>query len=411
MEILPIIVPFAYLVLIESITVRWIAGNPVPNLVSRILATNLAGVVLLILVSMTGWFFGWWPDIRNWALRDSFFLFLIVKAPVFIFLFRRWGAQKVFTLHVLSNYASAIALSVLFIYSPIVIGIRPVTAEQLNKAAEDNLLEINDAILAYQHTHGFYPEYLWGGDPLSWEINGRPSPDPLLNEGYLPAYPVNPLNLAKTYFEPRRKYGLKALWFGEKNTEFLHVRNLWQNIVITDPRFGYRGTKMGNVIPDPGVFNSFLPNDIRFAIQTFWLPGGFFYRSYDLDNNGNADAYILGVCGIEMSQGTMDCYDARTDTLTTNILGITVAAARDGIRDGVTYFRKIGFDNPALVTAETTESGDNPNTSNPLPFTTGTPLNVRPVEDSTTSAGLNENIPPDNDLDPDILPDDIVESE
>src|SRR3990172_1013242 len=103
----------------------------------------------------------------------------------------------------------------MFIYSPIVLAIRPVTVEQLNKKCEQKLLEINAAITAYKNTKGFYPEYIYGGDPLSWGP-GIPSPDPLLSGGYLPAYPVNTFNLARTSFEPRRESGLLALWFGHK---------------------------------------------------------------------------------------------------------------------------------------------------------------------------------------------------
>jgi hypothetical protein len=344
MDVLPYIIPFAYLVLLESLTVRWIAGGPVPGLFSRILATNLAGIVLLLLVSMTGWFFGLWPDIRNWALRDSFFLFLVLKAPTFGFLFRRWGFQRIFTLHVLSNFTSAIVLSLLFIYSPRVLGIIPVTVDILNDRAIARLQEIKGAIEDYNLAHGYYPKYLWGGDMASWRSRGTaPSPDPLLKEGYLPAYPVNPLNLRRTYFEPRREPGWRELWTGAKSEDFLQVRGLWAPIVEEDPRFGVQGTKMGNILPDPTMPETMLPGEIRMAIQERWLPGGFFYRSYDLNKDGYADAYIMGVCGDETKQATVDCYDARLDTLTTVMDGQIVPSAYDGIRDGVIYRIHQGF--------------------------------------------------------------------
>ncbi len=361
MDILPYIVPFAWLILIESLTVRWVAGGPVPGLVSRILAINVAGIVLLLFVSMMGWFNGWWPDIRNWALRDSFFLFLILKAPVFIFIFRRWGMQRIFTLHVLSNFVSALVLSMLFVYAPTVLAIRPLSVEHLNKLAESRVGEIKSAIEEYYTTHGYYPRYIWGGDIKGWDTG--PSPDPLLNEGYLTAYPVNPLHLRKTYFVPRRTAGLKALWFGFKSSDFLHVRNLWEPIVEQDPRFGYRGTKMGNILPDPRYIETISPApvDFRLEVQGRWLPGGFIYRSFDLDDDGLADAYILGVCGDENAQATIDCYDARVDRLTAIIDNRVVPYARDGRRDGVIYREKRGFiSRPGQigVLPETTENID-----------------------------------------------------
>lgn len=341
MEILGYILPFVYLVFLESVTVRWVSGNPVPNLVNRIIASNLCGIALLLLISMTGWFFGWWPEIRNWALRDSFFLFLVVKFPINAFLFRRWGFQKIFTLHVLGNFVSVIILSMLFVYSPGVMGLKPVTVDDLKYQARSRLLEIRDAVEQFNLSHGFYPAYIWGGDPVSW---GTSEPvDPLLKEGYLAVYPVNPLNLRRTFFEPRRVHGLKELWFGHKSVDFLHTRNLWQPILDVEPRFGFRGTKMGNVLPDPRIPATRLHNDVRFAINQRWLPGGFFYRSYDLDNNGYADAYIMGVCGDERAEATVDCYDARLDALTRIVDGRLVPSAHDRIRDGVFYLIRQGF--------------------------------------------------------------------
>ncbi|HDS30410.1 MAG TPA: hypothetical protein ENN67_05130, partial [Firmicutes bacterium] len=353
MEILPYIAPFAWLVLIESLMIRWISGGPVPGVVSRVVAVNVAGIVMVLFVSLMGWFNGWWPDIRNWALRDSFFVFLVLKAPVFGFLFRRWGMQRIFTLHVLSNFTSAIILSVMFIYAPEAMAIRPLTVDDLNRTADRRLGEIKEALERYYLVHSYYPRYIWGGDIKSW--GSGPPPDPLLAEGLLDAYPVNALNLRKTYFEPRRVPGLKALWFGDKSIDFLHVRNLWWPIVETDPRFGYRGTKMGNVLPDPRYPETRLlrgdpsdsdtweRSDIRMNVQGRWLPGAFFYRSYDLNEDGKADAYIMGVFGDENKQATIDCYDARVDRLTTMIGSYIHLGAQDGKRDGVIYWEKRGF--------------------------------------------------------------------
>ncbi len=341
MEILPYIVPFVWIVVLESATVRWIAGGQVPSLLSRVFATNLAGAALLMFIAMTGWLLGWWPDIRNWALRDSFFLFLIIKAPIFGFLFRRWGIQRIFTLHVLSNFASIIVVSLLFVYAPWMLAVRPLDREFFNELAVHRVKQIEAAVESYRVAHGYYPNYVWGGDLMSW--GSTRTPDPLLSEGYLQIYPVNPLNLRRSFFVPRREPGWRELWFGFKSDEFLKVRSLWEPIVLADPRFGYRGAKMGNVLPDPRMPETKLPDDTRFTRGGEWLPGGFFYRSYDLDENGFADAYILGVCGDEASLATVDCYDAVNDTLTREIDGMIIPFTNDLRRDGVIYLRRRGF--------------------------------------------------------------------
>lgn len=341
MEIWGYIVSFLYLIFFECLTIRWIAGRPVPELISRVFASNFCGIALLLLVSLTGWFFGWWPEVRNWALRDSFFLFLIVKFPINAFLFRRWGFQRIFTLHVLSNFVSVILLSLLFVYSPAVLFVQPLTVNHLKATARSRILEIRDAVERYKISHDYYPDYIWGGDMHSWGT-GEPV-DPLLKEGYLSAYPVNSLNLRRTFFEPRRVSGFKELWFGHKSVDFLHVRSLWQPVLDNEPRFGYRGAKMGNVLPDPRFPETELHGGVRFTINSRWLPGGFFYRSYDLDEDGRADAYIMGVCGDENAQATVDCYDARLDTLTRVIDGRLVPSAFDRIRDGVFYLIRQGF--------------------------------------------------------------------
>jgi len=368
MNVWSYIVPFAWLVLVESLTVRWVAGGKVPGLVSRVFAANLAGVAILMFVSMTGWFFEWWPDLRNWALRDTFFLFLIIKAPIFGFLFRRWGLQRIFTLHVLSNFASALILSLLYVYAPWVMAVRPVNVDDLNRKAISRVREIQDAVESYKVVHGYYPNYLWGGDLNSWGTER--SPDPLLNEGYLAAYPVNPLNLRRAFFEPRRVSGWKELWFGYKSPDFLELRIIWQPITESDARFGYLGAKMGNVLPDPLMPETQLPEEVRMMRYEMWLPGGFFYRSYDLDENGQADAYILGVCGDEMGEATVDCYDARLDTLTRNINGTIVPSAYDRRRDGVIYLHKRGFPDYS----STREGQPVPTIDFPIDPETGEPL-------------------------------------
>jgi len=366
-----IVIPFIYLVILESLTVRWIAGGPVPGLISRILATNIAGFALLMFVSLTGWFFEWWPEIRNWALRDSFLLFILIKGPIFWFLFRRWGTQKVFTLHILSNFVSGAVLSLLFVYAPQAMAIRPVTANFLELVAMSRIQTIQQAVERYRVDHGYYPKYLWGGDHASWGGVEAP-PDPLLSEGYLEAYPVNPLNLDRSFFEPRREPGFWNLWVGRNSTNFLHVHDLWYSVVKSDPRFGLRGVRMGNVLPDPAIPASTLPDDVSFTINAKWLPGGFFYRSYDIDGDAHADAYILGLCGDEDNYASMDSYDARLDTLTrtmtTTIDSVQyrhiVVSAQDGIRDGVIFKVHQGFPaNPIERQGTGGPPGDSPGQS------------------------------------------------
>jgi len=397
MDLIPYIVPFAFLVLIETLTVRWIVGAPVQGLVSRTFATNFLGIALLMFVSLSGWYYGWWPDIRNWALRDSFFLFLLIKAPIFAFLFRRWGLQRIFTLHVLSNFVSIFILSLLFVFSPAILGINPNLVDQYNNKAVQRMHEIKEAIELYKIHHEYYPNYIWGGDEISWGNNR--SPDPLISGGYLAAYPVNPLNLRRTYFEPRRIHGFRELWFGYKSEEFFEVRDLWSSIVNSDPRFGYRGAKMGNILPDPRMPETKLPENARFTLHDQWLPGGFFYRSYDLDGDGFADAYILGVCGDESRNATMDAYDARTDSLTSEYNGHIVISAPDTRRDGVIKRVFEGFpiiqsprhgqEIPQFQLPVNPETGE----TIPIPFPFGWNVSAGNSEDSVT--------PENSEMDPD----------
>ena len=112
------------------------------------------------------------------------------------------------------------------------------------------------ALERYCVDNGQYPKMIWGGDKAGWssekgvgcramwanepfdgtnETTARPPLDPLIEYGYLASYPDNPfLN---------KREGLRTIiqWTGTLNAQ----------LGDGDPRFGYDGQKMGNIIEDP----------------------------------------------------------------------------------------------------------------------------------------------------------------
>lgn len=107
---------------------------------------------------------------------------------------------------------------------------------------------------------GSYPKQIWGGDLKGWapkenlgcrtmwpgvhpqfdgtnEDTAAPPIDPLIYYGYLKSYPGNP------FIDNSKKQGLEKIikYTGPKNCQ----------IGDGDPRFGYDGSIMGNILEDP----------------------------------------------------------------------------------------------------------------------------------------------------------------
>lgn len=201
--------------------------------------------------------------------------------------------------------------------------------EAIDKAREEevkkNIHTIQVALERYASDHGGqYPKMIWGGDERGWstvrdvgcrtmwqhepfdgtnEDTAHPPIDPLISLGYMSSYPQNP------FLELDEDLSRFIQWTSPK----------LPRLGDGDPRFGYQGNTMGNIIEDPRylwsgpnqltrIKNCFLPeaknNNIAMVheknkvnpfyakggiprserqpfattVSTFW-PGTFFYRS------------------------------------------------------------------------------------------------------------------------------------
>ena len=128
-----------------------------------------------------------------------------------------------------------------------------------NREVQANIHIIQAALERYAVDHnGCYPAMIWGGDRRGWSTEknfgcrtmweheeydpekdnnatARPPVDPLIEGGYLESYPHNPFL--------KKGEGLEYMikWTGPENA----------GLGDGDPRFGYNGETMGNIIEDP----------------------------------------------------------------------------------------------------------------------------------------------------------------
>jgi hypothetical protein len=168
--------------------------------------------------------------------------------------------------------------------------------------------------------------------------------DPLLKENYLQNYPRNNLNLETSYFLPRRAPGFVALFLGRKSPIFLDLYNTWYFTLREDPRFGFHGTKMANVLSDPTIPESIRFEDYRISRigfvtrKEFILPGGFVYRAFDMNGDNRADAFFLALLGGEDEIG-LDLYDRLHNSAGKKITlpdgSIKLDISQDGYPDGI----------------------------------------------------------------------------
>ena len=166
---------------------------------------------------------------------------------------------------------------------------------------KNNIKTIHTALMRYATDNdGAYPRYIWGGDRAGWDAFYREGPrpgtetaiyDPLIRYGYLDEYPRNP------FVRDGRSVIYQTTAF---DGEFGQG----------DPRFGFRGTTVGNGLSDPrfpeaddtlggaddGTWGGgYTPNMERKSGRTYTMggwwnddrgktvsnhwPGNFFYRS------------------------------------------------------------------------------------------------------------------------------------
>jgi len=342
----PIVLGFAWIILVESIGFRFFYRISWSSIFVRMFLLNLYSLSTLGAFSIVGTLLDYWSFIFNWSVRDFFLALLVVEFPMAVFALPKSPFKKVFSAVVLVNFLSCLVLSFVIAWVPYAIGIPQKGTDQFYPEAKYNFVEIVNALEKYKEKKGHYPSYIYGGDRLSWIKSGHGIIDPLLAEDCIRNYPRNPLNLERSFFVPRRSPGWVSLFFGRKSPQYVEMRNTWYFTVREDPRFGFRGVKMANILSDPALESSYRFQDYRLikvgyeSGRQYYLPGAFVYRSFDLTGDGYPDAYFLGLLGGEDETGK-DLYDRNRNSVA-DIVKINkimkLKTVSDGEPDGIMEF-------------------------------------------------------------------------
>ena len=350
----PIFLGFVWLVLTKVIGYRAFYRIGWWSLLFRSILLNLYSVATLLAFTIVGTLLDYWTFILNWGVRDFFLATLVIEFPIVYFALPKSPFKKKFSSVVLVDFFAVLVTSMLVVYIPPAVGIMHQGTSKFYPGLESGFHEIIDALEKYKQDKGCYPSYIYGGDRLSWmKIEGEIL-DPLLSENYLQNYPRNNLNLETAYFLPRRAPGWIALFLGRKSTEFIELYNTWYFTLREDPRFGFHGTKMANILSDPSIPKSFQYGDYRLikkgyqSGQDYILPGGLIYRAFDMNGDNRADAFFLALLGGENEKG-LDLYERNRNLAGERIKLVdgTMKLRRtpDGIPDGIidVYYGGKGF--------------------------------------------------------------------
>ncbi len=175
----------------------------------------------------------------------------------------------------------------------------------LHKAREAevkaNIHIIQVALERYEMDHIKYPEMLWGGDKDGWQpykqtgcramwdneaYNGenedtaRPPLDPLIAYGYLSSYPTNPFSNVSDNLPLDtviRWTGLEPSKHGNGDPRFGFKGNLMGNI-LEDPRYLWKGpamiTRIKNTLPEDSETNNACMVNVEGKINPFYSMGG-----------------------------------------------------------------------------------------------------------------------------------------
>jgi hypothetical protein len=177
---------------------------------------------------------------------------------------------------------------------------------------------VKDAIDEFHSKYNYFPPWLSGGSAESAPANELTA-DPLLKSGILECYPSNPyapylrskrfnlLFLLTGYGPPTRTVSL------DEPSDDWEVK--WFPVMKNDPRFSdpKKGLLSVNGLFERPRRNLLAErNDIMHGID--YVPGCFFYKAFDFDNNGLADDYVLGIYGWPggMAATAVDLIDGRT---------------------------------------------------------------------------------------------------
>ncbi len=333
-----------YTTVVEAFIYRLILGRGGFSLWAKVLFINIASFLIALAIGVGGYFSFDWPFITSWGLAQWFLVIIVSEFLPMAAIFGDLGFKRLFTLLIFSNFVSTIVLCLLILYIPQALEIESLDIDYYKEDVFDGIAIIKDALERYKANNGEYPAYIYGGDQISWQTAGEPL-DPLLREGYLEVYPTNVYNLGRSYYFPRRVRSFAGVFWGLESEKFKDLKKVWGPVVNKDPRFGYRGTKMGNILSDsriPLSMNWFDLAVYRGTAKQYFLPGAFLYRSYDLDGNGLYDSYILAGFGSEETQGE-DIFNQKLGTVAYMVDGKLVPGSRDRMRDGVIIIETGGF--------------------------------------------------------------------
>jgi len=254
----------------------------------------------------------------------------LIEIPIMLWILAKAPVNRVIP-GVLAANAVTLIFALTLIAPSAIDGPEPGATQDLE--LNRGLASIKEAVLKYNELNGFYPDSLVGG---SSESVG--SKDPLILSGLISSYPANPY----APFLRSRHFNLKFLLSGlgsptheveldQPNSDW---EARWFHTVKADPRFSDRQGKLlcANGLSDSAVPSTLTPTFYHMNGADF-IPGCFFYKSYDFDLNGSADDFILGAYGWPDSTGTVpfDIIDGANGELSLCIdSGLCIAGVPDG---------------------------------------------------------------------------------
>jgi len=282
---------------IEILILKLFVKRPIVEIGAAVLLANAAtgfiGFVGLLLVNLKGI-----PVLPPGPLALAS---AAVEIPLIIWILNRAPVRKIIPGVLVANAVTLIFS--LIMLAPV--SISPGEPDSsLDLEVTRGLVEVRNAIVEYYEINGHYPEGLIGGS------GSLSSADPLIASGIINSYPANPY----APYLRSHKFNLKFLLSGlgapteqvgldEPVTEW-EVR--WFRSLRADPRFGDPDGEMlcANGLSDTGATMTLAPTFYHMN-GTDFIPGCFFYRSYDFDLDGLADDYILGAYGWPTGMGTV----------------------------------------------------------------------------------------------------------
>jgi type II secretory pathway pseudopilin PulG len=210
---------------------------------------------------------------------------------------------------------------------------------------------VRTAIDTYHDRFGYYPASLSGGS------SDQPASltDPLIASGILESYPANPFAPYLRCLRFNWEFLLTGIGPATSQVSLDNPTDQWEArwfpIIKKDPRFGATEKR---ILCANGICEQFDFKTLTLTKYTMngndYIPGCFFYKAYDFNNDGLADDYILGVFGWPGGSGTseIDLIDRRTGniSLALDSQGRIGPGQSDGVPEPVLALYAGGADAP-----------------------------------------------------------------